>query len=257
MDSNNDATISGDQVTTRSGLMALCDDYGKPPQSGPANDVNAVKAPVVGMAVFNLSTGDFLGTVTSVASAHSFTLSKSPGDTSGAGLLLSAYGGCGPADYAGGGPGIKSGKPAAYYWDNCMLGSRNVTVSHNTFSINANVVKGCTAANNCGFQQLIAFNAGVPTLMQFFDSYANLIGKSAKGLGNSLDGQHLHLDRPRPVVLRSRIAGNPRIAVAVARCSLRPGREQRLLSILAACDGNDTRAEYQGPGKVSHKRHDG
>ena len=66
-----------------------------------------------------------------------------------------------------------------------MLGSRNVTVSHNTFSINANVVKGCTAANECGFQQLIAFNAGVPTLMQFFDSYANLIGKSAKGLGNT------------------------------------------------------------------------
>jgi hypothetical protein len=184
-DSNNDATISGDQVTTHSGLMALCDDYGKPPQSGPANDVDAVKAPVVGMAAFNLSTGDFLGTVTSVASAHSFTLSKSPGDTSGAGLLLSAYGGCGPADYVGGGPGIKSGKPAAYYWDNCMLGSRNVTVSHNTFSINANVVKGCTAANDCGFQQLIAFNAGVPTLMQFFDSYANLIGRSAQGLGNA------------------------------------------------------------------------
>jgi hypothetical protein len=66
-----------------------------------------------------------------------------------------------------------------------MLGSRNVTVAHNAFSINANMVKGCTAANQCGFQQLIAFNAGVPTLMQFFDSYANLIGKSAKGLGNT------------------------------------------------------------------------
>ena len=129
VDSNNDASISGSQVTTRSGLTALCDDYGKPPQNGPANDVNAVKAPVAGMAVFNLSTGKFLGTVTAVSSSRSFTLSESPGDTSGAGLLLSAYGGCGPADYVGGGPHVKSGKPAAYYWDNCMLGARNVTVA--------------------------------------------------------------------------------------------------------------------------------
>ena len=60
-----------------------------------------------------------------------------------------------------------------------------MTVAQNAFSINANVVKGCTAANDCGFQQLVAFNAGVPTLMQFFDSYANLVGRSTEGLGNT------------------------------------------------------------------------
>jgi len=185
VDSNSDASISGNQVTANSALMALCDDYGKSPQAAPANDVNTAKSPVVGMAAFNLSTGAFLGTVTSVSGPRDFTLNRSPGDASGVSLLLSAYGGCGPADYVGGGPGVKSGKPAAYYWDNCLLGSRNVTVSGNLFSIDATAVNGCTAANLCGYQQLVAFNAGVPQLMQFFDGYARLIGKSAGGLGNT------------------------------------------------------------------------
>jgi hypothetical protein len=74
--------------------------------------------------------------------------------------------------------------PPAYYWDNCTLGSRDVTVSNNFFSIDASKVTGCTEANDCGFQQAIAFNAKVPTLMQFFDAYPKVIANASRGVGN-------------------------------------------------------------------------
>ena len=179
-----DATISERSVVTASGTIAICDDFGKSPQDAPANDVRDSQAPVKGMAVFNMDSGTLLGTVESVTNSHAFTLSRAPGNASGVRLLLSAYGGCGPADYYGGGPGVKSGIPAAYYWDNCMLGSRNVIVSENKFSMDARTVTGCTVNNECGYQQAIAFNAGVPTLMQFFDSYSKLIAHTSGGLGN-------------------------------------------------------------------------
>ena len=179
-----DATVSGNLVTTPSGTIAYCGDFGKSPQYTPTIDTKFSHAPVVGMAVFNMDSGTFLGTVVSAISAHAFTLSRKFDRLSGLRLLLSAYGGCGPADYYGGGPGKKSGNPPAYYWDNCMLGSRNVTVSENIFSMNASKVTGCTAENECGYQQAIAFNAGVPTLMQFFDAYSKLIARASGGLGD-------------------------------------------------------------------------
>jgi parallel beta-helix repeat protein len=178
-----DATISGAQVTSTSGTQIMCADYGMPASdAGPASGAQAASP---GMAVFDLSTGAFLGTVTSVTGPRSFRLSRAPGNQTHAGLLLSAYGGCGPADYAGGGPGVASGHPVADYWDNCIWGAANVTVSHNVFSINAAKVTGCgTLRNMCGYMEAAAFNAGVPTLMQFWDRSVSVIARASGGLGN-------------------------------------------------------------------------
>jgi hypothetical protein len=100
-------------------------------------------------------------------------------------LLLSAYGGCGPADYYGGGPGALSGKPQANYWDNCLWGARNVTVKDNTFSIDASIVLGCTITKNlCGYMENASFNPGEVRLLQYWDSYQNYIAKASGGLGN-------------------------------------------------------------------------
>lgn len=177
-----DTSISGSSVTSAGGTMTICAGYGSRADNGPGS---AHQAPSAGMAVYDQNSGKFLGTVTSVSSDHSFTLSDSPGDRSGASLLLSAYGGCGPADYYGGGPGVESGSPKAMYWDNCIWGSRNVTVTRNTFAIDAAKVTGCERRQNmCGYMMAAAFNAGVPKLMQFFDSYQQYIAQASGGLGN-------------------------------------------------------------------------
>jgi hypothetical protein len=182
-----DVTISGSSVTTAGGTATLCDNYGK--SGGPGgNPGNAVRAPSVGMAVYDLKSGMFLGTVAAVTSATAFSLSRSPGDKSGASLLLSAYGGCGPADYFGGDLGVSSGIPPGSYWDNCIWGSRNATISGNAFSLNAGTVTGCTRSAMCGFMAAVSFNAGVPELMQFFNSYQKYIADASGGLGNVWSG---------------------------------------------------------------------
>lgn len=176
-----DAAITGSSVQSAGGTMAICAKYGSSSDFGPGT---ASQAPSIGMGVFDQHTGAFLGTVAAVSNAHSFTLSDAPGNSTGATLLLSAYGGCGPADYYRGGLNKMSGRPAAKYWDNCLWGSRNITVQGNVFSINAKVVLGCKIARNlCGTMEVAAFNAGVPKLMQFFDSYPQYIADSTGGLG--------------------------------------------------------------------------
>ena len=154
-----DATISGSSVTSTGGTITLCADYGSPIHSD--NPGGVVQAPSVGMAVYNLATNAYLGDIATVTSANAFTLNTSPGDVSGAALYVSAYGGRGPADYFGAGPGVSTGTPSAPYWDNCIWGSRNVKVSGNVFSMSASTVTGCTTANKCGYQYLSAFNAGI------------------------------------------------------------------------------------------------
>jgi parallel beta-helix repeat protein len=175
-----DATLSGRTVRSAAGTRTLCDQYGQRAVSG-----GAPQAPSPGMAVYNLNSGAFLGTVTAAAGARSFTLSRSHARQAGVTLLVSAYGGCGPADYYGGGPGRPSGRPAARYWDNCIWGSRNVTVSGNAFVMNAGRVQGCTTGNMCGYMTAVAFNAGVPPLMQFFDAYSRYLPRASGGLGNA------------------------------------------------------------------------
>jgi Right handed beta helix region len=179
---DSDSTISGTRVTSVHGTTTLCANYAGPQED--SGQSNVVKPPLAGMAVFNINTGKFIGTVASVTSAHAFTLAKPTGNASKTSLLLSAYGGCGPADYFGGNLGIKSGKPAAYYWDNCIWGSRNIRVSGNQFQMQQNRVMGCDETNMCGFMTDVAFNAGVPSLMQFFRSYATFIAYATRGLND-------------------------------------------------------------------------
>jgi hypothetical protein len=177
-----DADVSGTAVTTVSGTTSICADYGTVADDGTAS---VLKTPSVGMAVFNLNSGKFLGKVTAVSSAHAFTISAAVGKQSGLELLLSAYGGCGPADYYGGARGVASGTPRADYWDNCLWASRNVTVKGNTFSINAATLKGCAVTRNlCGVMYEAAFDPGIPQLMRFWSSYETYIAKAKGGLGN-------------------------------------------------------------------------
>lgn len=176
------AAISGSSVTSTSGTTTICADYGGLADLGPAS---VLKKPIVGMAVFNLNSGKFLGNITAVSSANAFTISTSQGNLNGLSLLLSDYGGCGPADYYGGGLGMASGSPRADYWDNCLWASRNVTVKGNTFSMNAATMHGCEVAQNlCGYMEDAAFNAGVPSLMGFWQPYTGYIARAARGLGN-------------------------------------------------------------------------
>jgi parallel beta-helix repeat protein len=178
------ATISGATVTSGSGAQTLCSDYDTGAQDNGYQE-QVAKTPAVGMAVYDLDSGAFLGNVAGAADASDFTLDRSPGDARDLDLLISAYGGCGPASYYGGGLGRPSGQPAANYWDNCIWGSRNVTVTENTFIMNSDRVAGCSdAANRCGFMRAAAFNAGVPTLMRYFNTYPSLIAKANGGLGN-------------------------------------------------------------------------
>ena len=181
-----DTAISGTSVTSTGDTLTLCSNYGAPgkggyPQSTP-------KTPSAGMEVFDETTGRLVGTVASASSAHAFTLTaKPPGGSYNTGnvLLLSATGGCGPADYYGGGPRVASGSPSAYYWDHCLWASKNVTISRNVFSIDASTVSGCTTtANLCGYQQAVAFNGGVPLLMQYWYPYTRYIASATAGVGN-------------------------------------------------------------------------
>jgi hypothetical protein len=176
-------SVSGSTVSG-GGAHTLCDDYGSD-GSRNAGQRSDPKTPEVGMGVYDLGAGTFLGNVASASSPTSFTLDRSPGNASNIQVLISAYGGCGPADYFGGGPGVQTGQPAALYWDNCIWGSRDVKVTGNTLSMDAAKVTGCTtAANMCGYNRAIAFNAGVPKLVQYFQSYSTLAPKATGGLGN-------------------------------------------------------------------------
>jgi len=182
---NADTTISGSTVTTTGGTQTVCGNYGQSVSQESNSNANSItQAPSIGMAVFDMNSGDYLGNVAHVTSANTFTLNASPGNESGASLLVSAYGGCGVADYYQGGLGAKSGTPTANYWDSCIWGSRSVMVSGNLLSMQASSVNGCTAANMCGYDMLVAYNGGVPELMEFFDDYSNLIAKASGGLGN-------------------------------------------------------------------------
>jgi parallel beta-helix repeat protein len=177
-----DASIAGTRVTTTGGTKTLCDNYGNGHTSGSIG--GTTQAPSTGMAVFNLDTGKFVGTIAQVTSPHSFALSAQAPSAKGARLIVSAYGGCGPADYYRAGLAQQTGHPAAAYWNNCIWGSRNVTVAHNHFAMNSASITGCTAKNMCGYTGLLAFDAGVPPLMGYFHSYPSLVARASGGLGN-------------------------------------------------------------------------
>lgn len=187
---SSDAAITGSSVTSAAGTTTLCTDYGVPPASddGGGGFQSVPQPPVTGMGVFDINAGTFLGNVQTVTSGNAFTLDRSPGNGTGLRLMLANYGGCGPADYFAAAPGVTSGTPAANYWDNCIWGARNVTVSGNTFNTDASLVTGCTAINLCGFMTNIVFLPGVPALMHVFDQYLTLQPNAVGGLGNVWSG---------------------------------------------------------------------
>ena len=227
-------------MTTTAGMVTLCGNYGG--AQADAAPGGTQHAPSPGMAVFDMNAGTLLGTVaaTPAPTATSFTLTRAPGNATGVRLLVSAYGGCGPADYFGGALNTASGHPAARYWDNCIWGSRNITVTGNTFSMNAASVNGCTTANLCGDMTAIAFNAGVPKLMQFFDAYSNLIARASDGLGNVWSGNTYRWTGGGPGgwQFQAGLPGQPGHAGSVAGVALRPGRGQQLPLIQSASPGS-------------------
>ena len=90
---NGDTSISGSSVQTSGGTMTICAGYGSIQDNG---SDSKLQAPSVGMAVYDQNSDAFLGTVTSVTSAHSFTLSDSPGDGSGSRCCCPATAAAGP-----------------------------------------------------------------------------------------------------------------------------------------------------------------
>lgn len=186
---NADTTITGSSVSSTGGTLTVCSNYGQSPTRVTGFEQQKLHAPSPGQAVFDMKANTYLGTVATVTSPNSFTLSGSPGNRSGASLMISSYGGCGAADYFGGAPGVRTGNPAALYWDNCIWGSRNIIVSGNTFTMDPSAITGCSySVNRCGAMSAFVVNAGVPLLMQFWDSYLNLIAKAQGGLGNVWSG---------------------------------------------------------------------
>ena len=181
-----DTAISGTSVTSTGGTLTLCSNYGAPGKGGSPQSIR--KTPSAGMEVFDETTGKLVGTVASASGANAFSLTAKPlsgSYSTGNVLLLSATGGCGPADYYRGGLQVASGHPSADYWDHCLWASKDVTISRNVFSIDASTVSGCTiVANLCGYQQAVAFNGGVPLLMQYWYPYTRYIANATGGVGN-------------------------------------------------------------------------
>jgi hypothetical protein len=102
-------------------------------------------------------------------------------------------GGCGLFDLTGATPGSRTGSPRAAYYANCDWDVQGVTVSGNTFAMDANPtstytrgeVTDCTYALGCGYMVMYA-NTGACTTGCFFSPYAgqaeaDLLKSSASG----------------------------------------------------------------------------
>jgi hypothetical protein len=191
-----DTSISGTSVSSVGGTQTICTGYDS---ATPGSDITYTyipKTPVAGMYVYDQSTGKEVGTLASAASPNSFTLAAPPPGGSyatGDRLLLQQGGGCGFPDFADATrPGQVTGSPAAPYWDHCLWGSRNITVSGNYFSINAAQVSRCTNANGCGWMQQTVFNPGVATLDRLWFGMINDIKSATGGLNIVWSGNAYH-----------------------------------------------------------------
>ena len=127
-------------------------------------------------------------TIASCSSNSSCTLAKAATATVSDGKLGSTPieietgppGGCGMYDLIGSKAGASTGSPANPYFDNCNWWNQNLTVSGNTFVMNANPTKtfkpgsvtNCTAANGCGYMVLYA-SSGACTTGCFWSPYAD------------------------------------------------------------------------------------
>jgi hypothetical protein len=108
-------------------------------------------------------------TIASCASNTSCTLTMPADADAGNGgtpieIETGPPGGCGMYDLIGSGPGTKSGSPRYPYFDNCNWWIQDLTVSGNTFIMNANPAKtwkagsvtNCTMATGCGYMVVYA-----------------------------------------------------------------------------------------------------
>ena len=167
-DTNGDVSVSGDNVTVPSSMQTVCPGYGNNNpgfnQGGALGATQAVPmTPMVGMAVYDQPTGQFIGHVATASSPNAFTLDgNAVGTLTNADIVASAYGGCGVADEqpANSGPGDITGTPAEPYWDNCFFASRNVKVSGNTFATNATTVPILHAGELLRLQRCVVFHSG-------------------------------------------------------------------------------------------------
>ena len=181
-----DTSISGDAVSSSAGTKTICSNYGAT-GGGQGVSQSTSQAPSSGQEVFDETTGKLVGTVGTVTSAESFTLTAAPltgSYNSGDALVLDTVGGCGPADYYRGGLGVKSGTPSEYYWDNCIWAGRGVTVTGNVFSINANTVTNCTSTYLCGYSSVMASNSGIIPLEHYWYTYPDYVMLASGGLAN-------------------------------------------------------------------------
>ena len=88
-------------------------------------------------------------------------------------------GGCGMYDLIGSSARKNTGSPSRPYFDNCNWWVQNLTVSHNSFSVNANrsktwkagSVTNCLASTGCGYMVLYA-TTGACTTGCFWSPYA-------------------------------------------------------------------------------------
>ena len=182
-----DTSISGKSVSSKQSAQSICTGYDSATPGSDTSYTYTPETPLKGMYVYDQSTGKEVGTVASAASPNKFTLAAPPPSgsyTAGDPLLLQKGGGCGFPDFADAtGPGQVTGSPAAEYWDHCLWGSRNITISGNLFSINASQISRCTNANGCGWMQQTVFNPGVVNLDRPWFSMVSRIESAAGGLG--------------------------------------------------------------------------
>ena len=142
-------------VTSSGGFLQVCNN-----ESSPGPPIT----PSAGWHVYD-SAGKIPAndTISSCASVHTCTLTTpATGSTTGDYIQVSPTGGCGMADLAGTTQGNA-------YWDNCLFGTFNVTVSSNTFSMASNSVTGCTSSDYCGEVDLINYASNFPSSV--FDIY--------------------------------------------------------------------------------------
>ncbi len=90
--------------------------------------------------------------------------------------------GCGMYDLIGSSAGKDTGSPSDPYFDNCNWWVQDLTISHNSFSMNANPTKtwkagsvtNCLAATGCGYMVIYA-NSGACVNGCFWSPYADRV----------------------------------------------------------------------------------
>ena len=177
------STTGGTTTVTNSGGFLLERSYGTndgmstqfaPNPSVTSQPYAGTTIPTAGEKVFGLGSSVYTVAASPAPTSTSFTITTAATPSSGSGtyLEIGTTGGCGIADLYGTTAPGNSGTPPANYWQNCIMGSQNVTVSGNTFSMNTSTIGStCTSANQCGFMGAIANAPSIRDFYEFYNSY--------------------------------------------------------------------------------------